>query len=322
MKNKISCIYKITCLKNNKFYIGSTIDINIRLNGHTRLLRKNKHFNPYLQRAWNKYGEQNFKYEIIEIVNDIKNLSIREQWWLDNTQCYKRKIGFNVSCDSYNLNAGRKFINLTGQKFGRLTPIKYIGKNKWGNFLWLCKCSCDKEKIISGNSLQTGNTKSCGCFREEGNSLKHGHCVNYKYSKTYESWHNMIQRCNNKNCSNKEITVCDKWLPENNGFINFLSDMGEKPNNKTLVRIDNNKLINNYSPKNYKWGTNKEQNRNRKDNCLITFNNKTQLLIEWAEELKIKYSTLYTRIYTRGWSIIKAFTIPVGKYKGKNLNEK
>lgn len=58
-----------------------------------------------------------------------------------------------------------KLIDLMGQKFNRLTPIKYVGD---GN--WLCRCDCDKEKIIFGASLRSGNTKSCGCFNREQKS--------------------------------------------------------------------------------------------------------------------------------------------------------
>jgi len=115
-KNKTSCIYKITCLKNNKFYIGSSTDINTRLDTHKRLLRKNKHSNPHLQNAWNKYGEQNFKYEIIETIHDINQLLIREKWWIDNTECYKGEIGFNVSRDPVANMRGRKHSLKTRQK--------------------------------------------------------------------------------------------------------------------------------------------------------------------------------------------------------------
>jgi hypothetical protein len=61
-----------------------------------------------------------------------------------------------------------KFENLTGQVFGRLTVIERCGKNKWGNSLWLCECSCDNKRIIvSQNSLHNRNTQSCGCLMKE-----------------------------------------------------------------------------------------------------------------------------------------------------------
>jgi hypothetical protein len=58
-------------------------------------------------------------------------------------------------------------INLVGQKFNRLNVIKRADKDKWGNATWLCKCECGTEKVIAGNDLINGNTKSCGCLRNE-----------------------------------------------------------------------------------------------------------------------------------------------------------
>lgn len=60
-----------------------------------------------------------------------------------------------------------KFIDKTGKKFGRLTVIKRVANNKWGETRWLCKCECGKEKVTVGYSLQGGFTKSCGCLRRE-----------------------------------------------------------------------------------------------------------------------------------------------------------
>ena len=64
---------------------------------------------------------------------------------------------------------GRLFINLIGKKFGRLTVIERVSNNKWGQTNWLCKCDCEKEKIIYGGSLtrKIESTKSCGCLRKE-----------------------------------------------------------------------------------------------------------------------------------------------------------
>ncbi len=60
-----------------------------------------------------------------------------------------------------------EFIDLVEQKFGRLTVIKRADNNKWGVTMWLCRCICGTEKIIIGDSLKGGFTKSCGCLRRE-----------------------------------------------------------------------------------------------------------------------------------------------------------
>lgn len=121
---------------------------------------------------------------------------------------------------------------------------------------------------------------------------------------TYKSWEQMKQRCLNSNCKvynrygGRGITVCKRWLGKN-GFINFYRDMGDKPKNKTLDRIDNN---GNYCKKNCRYATYKEQNNNKRSNILITYNNKTQSIKQWSEELNINYSTFYWRI-KNGWSV-------------------
>jgi len=110
-----------------------------------------------------------------------------------------------------------KFIDLTGQKFGRLVVLRFISKNNRYHKYWLCRCDCNKKKIIREDSLRSGNTQSCGCLFREGNNIKHGHSKNEETSETYTSWANMIRRCTNpkhksyKNYGGRRITVCKRW---------------------------------------------------------------------------------------------------------------
>lgn len=59
-------VYKILCEKNGKFYIGSTVNFQSRRRGHLHLLRKGRHHSKYMQRSFNKYGEENFSFFIIK----------------------------------------------------------------------------------------------------------------------------------------------------------------------------------------------------------------------------------------------------------------
>ncbi|MBE2919373.1 helix-turn-helix domain-containing protein [Anoxybacillus flavithermus] len=93
----ISGIYKITNIKTGKIYIGSAVDLRRRFYAHLKSLRRNAHDNKYLQNAWNKYGEDSFSFDVIEIVEDKEKLLEVEQKWIDQTLCYKRDKGYNIS---------------------------------------------------------------------------------------------------------------------------------------------------------------------------------------------------------------------------------
>lgn len=89
-------IYKITCIANGKIYIGSTNNFDTRWREHRRKLRLNSHQNKYLQRAWNKYSEAAFTFEIVELCMPWALLD-REQYWLDTLKPYDHSIGFNIA---------------------------------------------------------------------------------------------------------------------------------------------------------------------------------------------------------------------------------
>ena len=78
-------IYKITNLTNNKVYIGQTIDFNKRKQEHINALKAKRHRNIHLQSAWEKYGQDSFKFDLLETLTDCTNdeLTFREQYWID-----------------------------------------------------------------------------------------------------------------------------------------------------------------------------------------------------------------------------------------------
>ncbi|MEO5367385.1 MAG: GIY-YIG nuclease family protein [Magnetococcus sp. WYHC-3] len=92
---RISGVYSIINLKNSKRYIGSTNDLVERFKRHSSKLRWNKHKNPHLQSAWNKYGEDSFSFAVIENVDEDILLD-KEQFWMDHFQSYDRKFGYNI----------------------------------------------------------------------------------------------------------------------------------------------------------------------------------------------------------------------------------
>lgn len=58
-------------------------------------------------------------------------------------------------------------IDMTGQKYGRLTILNRVDNDKHGNAMWLCKCKCGKQIIIRGSCIRSGNTTSCGCYHRD-----------------------------------------------------------------------------------------------------------------------------------------------------------
>lgn len=100
-------IYKITNKQNDKFYIGSSINIEMRWYTHKSYLRRNVHANQHLQNAWNKYGEDNFIFSIF-IETDEEALLIKEQELIDDSRCCDKNIGYNKALIAGSPMKGRK----------------------------------------------------------------------------------------------------------------------------------------------------------------------------------------------------------------------
>ena len=201
-------------------------------------------------------------------------------------------------------------LKIIGEKFGRLIVISFSHRTKHHSYFF-CRCSCGNEKVTTVSCLRSGDTKSCGCLQKEIQSIrcfKHGK----SYTRTYMIWAGMLDRCNNPNKDNfnkyggRGIKVCERW----HKFKNFYEDMKDAPFEMTLDRIDND---GNYCRENCRWATRKEQSRNRKNNILIEFNDKIKCISEWAEEIGISKSVLYSRLGKLGWSVQRALTTPIRK---------
>lgn len=201
--------------------------------------------------------------------------------------------------------------NELGSIFGRLTVISDMSSSK-GKARWMCQCSCGKITVTTGDALRRGVVKSCGCLQAEArhlNTRKHGHGSYVAgVSRTYKSWQEMRARCNNKrsisypNYGGRGISICARWSE----FENFLADMGERPEGKSLDRIENN---GNYEPNNCRWATSKEQNNKRRQCRYIEYLGRIQTIAQWCDELGLNYPRTYNRIVVQQLLPEQAFDI-------------
>lgn len=204
-----------------------------------------------------------------------------------------------------------RFIDLTGQQFGRLTVIKVQGKRN-RDIMWECKCNCGNTHIVSRGDLRSGMVKSCGCLRKE-NSVKmlisHGQAD----TRLYKIWLNMKRRCSSPKCQRYErygargILVCEEW----EAFENFYKWAMESGYSDELT-IDRINIDKNYSPENCRWATRKEQQQNTSRTHWLEYKGEKHCLSEWAEIIGINYKALFQRL-NRGWSVEKAFNTPLKK---------
>lgn len=201
-------------------------------------------------------------------------------------------------------------------KFGRLVVIRRDGK--FGSQIgWLCRCDCGSEVRVSGTRLRSGHTKSCGCLQREkatAQAVRIGK-ANRKHGMTstaeWLAWKNMRDRCENPadasydNYGGRGIKVCERWQ----AFENFYADVGPRPSTKhSLDRYPNQN--GDYEPGNVRWATGVEQQRNRRDNVLVTFNGETLCVSEWAGKMGIGRQRLWKRLKS-GWTVEQAMTTPV-----------
>lgn len=207
-------------------------------------------------------------------------------------------------------------IPMVGLTFGRLHVDSEVfgvsGANKDRKFL--CTCICGGTTTTNGYYLRKGLTQSCGCLQKErAGEANRTHAM--FGTKVYDVWANMKQRCTNPKSSNynryggRDISVCDEWLQ----FDNFFKDMGEPPEGLTLERKNNQE---GYSAVNCIWANLVKQGGNKRNNVLLTYQGKTQIITRWSEELGIPVSTLHNRIQVFKWSTEKALSTPARK----NLN--
>lgn len=193
-----------------------------------------------------------------------------------------------------------RFIDLTGQRFGRWTVLRYAGSHN-GAF-WECRCDCGTVRVVRGCSLRYGESKSCGCTRAEVlakentlNKTKHG----MWRTRLYHEWQHMKRRCSPSCPKNtielyygRGIRVCPEWEHDFEAFAKWAMAHGYR-DDLSIDRIDPN---GNYCPDNCRWATAKEQANNRRNTTFVEYEGQRMALSDVAIKTGLPYNTLKSRL--------------------------
>jgi hypothetical protein len=227
-----------------------------------------------------------------------------------------------------------------GTRFGRLTvllelPIRKSqsgGTKRW----FLCRCDCGEEVSVRLGHLRSNHTQSCGRhspppslseFSPESLEKMRGDKYHGKAnSPEHGVWKGITRRCYHQTCreyrnyGGRGIRMCSGWR---SCFKAFYDDMGERPSPKHQIdRIDNNghyscghceECLANGWTANCQWATRAEQNRNRRDNRILTFAGETMCLADWAKRKGMHKSSLSARL--EKMSVEEALRLPVRQWR-------
>lgn len=235
-----SGIYRIINIVNGKFYIGSSKNLEKRKKEHFRELKANKHANAKLQHAYNKYGKDSFKFEILEHVVDVSSLLNTEQKWLDKFKTYDREVGYNIAINASAPMKGRKHTEETKKRFSEMR----IGDKNYNFGKKMPRDAVEKMKIkISGkNSVWYGRKHT----KEELNKMSKSSAnkkdiICIETGKEYES---ITKAANNTGCDVSALAKACKNKGKTVGGYHwaFLEDWNKNPVAKDYI-IPNSRYI-------------------------------------------------------------------------------
>lgn len=205
-----------------------------------------------------------------------------------------------------------------GEKYHRLTIVEDLGSkliNGFNRTIVRSMCDCGNEYIGVLTLIKRGAVKSCGCFLSESSSQRGiTRMTTHGLSKhpLYKVLDGIIQRCTNPNANEYEhyggkgVFVCDEWRNDFMSFYNWAIMHGWRKG----LQIDREKNDDGYYPDNCRIVSSAVNNRNKKTNINLTFNNQTKCLTDWAKDLNISYHTLSYRIFKGKWPLDVALTKP------------
>ncbi len=205
-----------------------------------------------------RYGEY-----VVKRYNGCKDIDIEfiNTGNMENVKSFPCSKGLVVDHKEVSRQKAEHLESFIGKNF---TDLTVVGVSESSPYKLQCLCSCGTVKYITKVNLTTGHDKSCGCK----SYLEDVNCIKKVYKAEYNSYKSMLRRCkyfnsvNRKSYWDKNISACDRWLLSGEeGFSNFLDDMGTKPDaDYQLDRIDTD---GDYCKENCRWVSRKVNMNNR-----------------------------------------------------------
>jgi group I intron endonuclease len=150
-------VYQFKNLVNSKLYIGSTImTFEKRFYHHLSMLRANKHKNKYLQHSFNKYGEENFEFSIIEVCTK-ENCLLKEQYWINTLEVIDKNKGYNINP----LASGTPNMSKETIEKRRQTMLRRFANGELDHLKEICRQNALKvkgKKILNTEHLKVPKT--------------------------------------------------------------------------------------------------------------------------------------------------------------------
>lgn len=192
--------------------------------------------------------------------------------------------------------------NIIGNKYNKLTilslfEVRKRADSKRNRYYYKCQCDCGNIVIVEKSHILSGHTKSCGCERGKENSgqFKKKYNIPPEHKSLYNVWCGMKLRCNNK----KDLHFKDygqrgikvEW----NNFIDFYNWAINNGYKKGLS-IDRIDVNGNYTPQNCRWANAKTQNRNKRNNHIITVYGESLPVSELCEKYNVNRNRVFYRL--------------------------
>ncbi len=211
--------------------------------------------------------------------------------------------------------------NLTGQKFGHLTVLSF-NSYKSGNALWLCRCYCGVEKVMSASNITSGRAISCGCNKRK-RIIKYSTTHGLSKHPLHGVWSNIKERCYNPNNPSfdnygaRGVKMCELWLNNFKSFYDWCMSNGWQKGLEIDKDIKGNGML--YSPEMCSIVQRFDNANKKRNNWYLTKNGETKSISQWAKELGLSRKLIHDRKKV-GWTDERALIPKLKEFKGNQYN--